>query len=108
MKFLVISGDHEVTVARSEEDVAQAQQGNTYDRVVRLDAEPPSKSNVVPFSRPDTDLTAQVEALEERLITEVMASTGNNQVKAAAKLKITRGALQYKLKKFAGKLQQAA
>jgi len=46
------------------------------------------------------NLTVSVEALERRLISQAMERTGNNQVKAADLLQITRGTLQYKLKKY--------
>ncbi|MBI3558665.1 MAG: hypothetical protein HY074_20550 [Deltaproteobacteria bacterium] len=113
MKVLVISGSHEVVVAQNEQDARRAREQITFDRVVRLDEERPAQSNVVAFpgqtASQNTDLNAQVDELESRLITEVMAATGNNQIKAAARLRITRGALQYKLKKYAAKkLQQAA
>ena len=45
-------------------------------------------------------LTEHLEALEARLVKEAMAQAGHNQVKAAELLRITRGALQYKLKKY--------
>jgi transcriptional regulator with PAS, ATPase and Fis domain len=45
-------------------------------------------------------LTDIVEELESRLVAAAMTRTGNNQVRAAELLKITRGALQYKLKKY--------
>ncbi|MBI3542269.1 MAG: helix-turn-helix domain-containing protein [Deltaproteobacteria bacterium] len=113
MKFLVISGQHEVVVVRDEK---QAQPGAHFDRVINVEERAGSgPSNVVSFPSggggvKNTDLNAQVEALEEKLITEAMATTGNNQVKAAQLLRITRGALQYKLKKYAakGQHQQAA
>ncbi len=108
MKFLVISGSHEVVVAQNEHEARKAREQLVFDRVVNLDEEKPAASNVVAFPSQNTDLNAQVDALESRLITEVMAATNNNQIKAAARLRITRGALQYKLKKFASKLQQAA
>ncbi len=45
-------------------------------------------------------LTNLVEELESRLVLEAMSRTRNNQIRAAEVLKITRGALQYKLKKY--------
>ncbi|MBI3557768.1 MAG: DNA-binding response regulator [Deltaproteobacteria bacterium] len=45
-------------------------------------------------------LTNLVEELEARLVLEAMNRTRNNQIRAAEILKITRGALQYKLKKY--------
>ena len=45
-------------------------------------------------------LTELLEDLEGRLVKDAMEQAGNNQVKAAEILKITRGALQYKLKKY--------
>lgn len=45
-------------------------------------------------------LTEQVESLEKRLVQDAMERTRQNQVRAAELLKITRGALQYKLKKY--------
>ena len=111
MKFLVISGSHEVVVAQNEADARRAREQNSFDRVVNLGEERPAAaaSNVVAFpTQNNTDLNAQVDELESRLIHEVMAATNNNQIKAAARLRITRGALQYKLKKFAAKIQQAA
>lgn len=67
-----------------------------------------SASNVVPiasatpasFTRGLPDL---VDELESRMVHEAMTRTGNNQVRAAELLKITRGALQYKLKKYVKK-----
>ena len=45
-------------------------------------------------------LTNLVEDLEAHLVAEAMHRTHNNQIRAAEVLKITRGALQYKLKKY--------
>ncbi|MBI3542618.1 MAG: helix-turn-helix domain-containing protein [Deltaproteobacteria bacterium] len=42
-----------------------------------------------------------LDEIEERLVAAAMARTGNNQIRAAELLRVTRGALQYKLKKFA-------
>ena len=64
-------------------------------------------SNVVAFRQPTAPtgptagLTEIVEEVEARLVHEAMARTGNNQIRAAELLQITRGALQYKLKKYA-------
>jgi len=46
-------------------------------------------------------LTEIVEEVEARLVHEAMSRTNNNQIRAAELLQITRGALQYKLKKYA-------
>jgi DNA-binding NtrC family response regulator len=45
-------------------------------------------------------LTEVLEECEARLVSQAMETTGHNQVKAAEILRITRGALQYKLKKY--------
>lgn len=50
---------------------------------------------------PNNGLTEIVEDIEARLVFEAMGRTGNNQIRAAELLQITRGALQYKLKKYA-------
>jgi DNA-binding NtrC family response regulator len=47
-----------------------------------------------------TDLNATLEALEYRILLETLTLHGFNQVKAAEALGITRGALQYKMKKY--------
>lgn len=83
--------------------------GSSTDAVKSADQDQAAPNNVVAFpARQGTDLYAQVEALEERLILEAMTATGNNQVQAARRLGITRGALQYKLKKLASKIPRAA
>ncbi len=46
-------------------------------------------------------LDENLEQLEKKLIEEAMSQAENNQTQAAQILKITRGTLQYKLKKFA-------
>lgn len=101
-----IKSEHEVVVCRSDEEAKRVLSSTSFDIVLSADAGPSASSNVValPFT---LGLTEQVEALEERLVNEAMAKTGHNQVKAAKLLKITRGALQYKLKKYA-KLPLAA
>lgn len=48
----------------------------------------------------DKTLNQQVEELEFALIQKAMNQTGNNQVRSAKILGITRGSLQYKLKKY--------
>ncbi len=71
------------------------------------DALPPELNvfeNKVSYSEPAVwqgeSLNETLESLEARILRQVMSETGHNQVKAAERLKITRGALQYKLKKY--------
>ena len=45
-------------------------------------------------------LVAALEAVEAVLVAQAMEDCHQNQVRAAEKLKISRGALQYKLKKY--------
>lgn len=52
-------------------------------------------------------LTEITEELESALIQEAMARSQHNQIKAAELLGITRGALQYKLKKYFPQLKAA-
>lgn len=118
MKVLIISNGHEVVVVQNEEEARRARESTAYDRTVHgaeweRGSGGQSTTNVVSFpggSRPDLNqgLNDQVEALEEGLVNEAMAKTGQNQVKAAKLLRISRGALQHKLKKFASKIRQAA
>ncbi len=70
---------------------------------------PPEFSAVAPPSPLDQSqthrlgnagLTERIEELEQSLIQQAMEQTHHNQVRAAERLKITRGALQYKLKKY--------
>jgi two-component system response regulator PilR (NtrC family) len=63
-----------------------------------------SAAKVLPFESPETlssGLDESLENLERKLIGEAMKKADNNQTQAAQILKITRGTLQYKLKKFA-------
>lgn len=56
------------------------------------------KSHELPLEH--GDLNATLEALEYRILQETLAAHNYNQVKAAEALGITRGALQYKMKKY--------
>ncbi len=71
-----------------------ADQANVLERLLVL----------APSSPPQTetpgDLNATLEALEYRILQETLAVHHYNQVKAAEALGITRGALQYKMKKY--------
>jgi transcriptional regulator with PAS, ATPase and Fis domain len=49
---------------------------------------------------PNSSLTELTGKFEAQIITDAMIQTNNNQVKASKLLGITRGALQYKLKKY--------
>jgi len=49
---------------------------------------------------PHRGLNEIIEEIEGVLVHEAMEETGRNQVQAAKILRITRGALQYKLKKY--------
>ena len=52
------------------------------------------------FSLGEKGLDEITEELEKKIVAEAMTKTKNNQTRAAKLLKITRGALQYKLKKY--------
>ena len=118
MKFLIVTGSNEVVLASNEQEAQRARQSESFDKVVDLAHEKEQvKDNVVAFpsrvaavggSSQNFDLNAQLDALEEKLVREAMEATGQNQVKAARLLGITRGALQYKLKRIASKFEQAA
>lgn len=63
-----------------------------------------SPNNVVPINVTNEEsfgLDESLERLERKLIEDAMTKADGNQTQAAAILKISRGTLQYKLKKFA-------
>lgn len=118
MKYLIVTGSHHVQIAADEHEASRLKQAHSFDKVIHLEdqklplrAAEPTENNVVAFpggGGKKLDLNAQVDALEEKLVREAMEATGNNQVQAARLLGITRGALQYKLKRIASRIQQAA
>ena len=61
---------------------------------------PPTPPAVSLASLGEGGLNGYLDAMDERIIREAMAATGDNQVKAGKLLKTSRGSLQYKLKKY--------
>lgn len=112
MKFLIISGSNETVIVKNEEEARSARESNTFEQIIDLTQNATQQGKIyqfpiAPVSSP-ANLNAQVEELETKLVLEAMTATKNNQVQAARRLGITRGALQYKLKKIASKNLLAA
>lgn len=112
----LFSGQHEVVVCHSRTEAMDLLKNSSFDVVVgapsewRIESTAGSSDNVLAF--PSTrsaaavisagrGLNVELDEIESKLVEEAMAKTNHNQVQAARLLKITRGALQYKLKKYA-------
>lgn len=99
----VFGHSHEVVVCTDDQEAQKVGNSMQFDVVFYAQASVGKGSNVVAFptgTSLTTGLTEQLDSLEERLVNEAMNKTGGNQVQAAKLLKVTRGALQYKLKKY--------
>lgn len=116
MKFLIISGGNSVTVARDKSEAEVLKGQVSYDQVIDLATGPAHNVISLPSASSATatvagggaNLNEQLDALESKLIFEALKATNNNQVQAARRLGITRGALQYKIKKYSTQVKQAA
>jgi DNA-binding NtrC family response regulator len=80
---------HEVIVCVSIEEALKVLETTRVDLVFNTSTLPS-----------DQGLTECVDRFESQLVFQAMERSNHNQVKAARLLKITRGALQYKLKKY--------
>jgi transcriptional regulator with GAF, ATPase, and Fis domain len=84
---------HEIVTCTDKTQIFQIMKNTPCDMVVFS-----PKSYGYEFS--EKGLTGLTDELERQAIFEAMEKTGQNQTQAAKLLKITRGALQYKLKKY--------
>ena len=104
----IFTGGHQVLTCRTYPEATELFAKTKIDLVV---GSPLDFRENAPFNWGQTSLEEATGRLECQIVTAAMEKTNYNQTQAASLLKVTRGALQYKLKKYAiapSKIKKAA